>query len=58
MDIGGASSVGEVCVEDMIVDGGLNVPLGRVYACEVEADVEVDGVCSNSGSNAELHIAH
>ena len=46
--------MGGVCVRDMTASGGSDVDV----ACEVEADTEVDRVCSSSSSNMELHVAY
>ena len=45
--------MGGVCAGDVAADRGSNA--GGV--CEVEVDIEVDGICSDSGSAAELRIA-
>ena len=58
MDAGGASSMGGVCARDMTIGEGSDVPVGGVCAYEVEANTEVDGVCSDSSSDVELHKAH
>ena len=40
----------------MAIGGGLDVLVGGVSTYEV--DVEVNGVCTDSGSDVELCIAH
>ena len=54
VDVGEASSVSGVCVEDVAVGGGSDV--GGAY--KAEANAKVDGVCSNSDLDVELHVAH
>ena len=34
------------------------MPVGGVCVYKAEANVEVDGVCTGSSLDAELHIAH
>ena len=46
--------MGGVCARDVAIGGGSDAS----GAYKVEADVEVDGVCSNSGSDMELRIVH
>ena len=33
------------------------MPVGEVCACEVKADAKMNGVCSDSGSDAKLHVS-
>ena len=43
----------------MAADEGSDVPVrGVVCACEAKADIEVDGVCASSGSDAELRVIY
>ena len=44
--------MGGVCARDVTGDGGSNMPVGGVCACEAKADAVMDGVCSSSGLDA------